>query len=111
MLGRRAVTSDRGRHARLTVHTITVAKPRAKEYALWDGTLAHFEVPVHPSGVRSFVAQIRAQGGMRKITLGRFPETNLERARRKAAAVLAHAMDYQAEPPPLPDHAGDHAAS
>ena len=48
---------------------------------------------------------------MRKITLGRFPETNLERARRKAAAVLAHAMDYQAEPPPLPDHVGDHAAS
>ena len=44
---------------------------------------------VHPSGVRSFIVQTRVRGRMRKITLGRFPEMGIEKARREAATVLA----------------------
>ena len=87
-------------HTRLTLNAIKSAKPRAKEYTLWDGSLAHFGVRVHPSGVRSFVVQARAQGRMRKITLGRFPEMGIEQARREAAAVLVRL--WSGEPVPAP---------
>ena len=70
--------SGRHRHPRLTVNAIAAARPRAKEYTLWDGTLAHFGVRVHPSGFRSFVVQARAQGRMRKVTQGRLPETGMK---------------------------------
>ena len=81
--------TSRTRHFRLTVNAIAAAKPGVKEFTVWDGTLAHFGVRVHPSGVRSFIVQTRARGRMRKITLGRFPEMGIEKARREAAVVLA----------------------
>ena len=34
---------------------MAAGKPKASEYTLWDGTLAHFGVRVHPSGVKSFI--------------------------------------------------------
>ena len=74
---------------RLTVKAIAAAKPKAKEYTLWDNQLAHFGVRVQPSGVKSYIVQARASGRMRKITLGRFPEMPLDAARREGAAVLA----------------------
>ncbi len=92
--------TSRSRHSRLTVNAIVAAKPGAKEYALWDSTLAHFGVRVHPSGIRSFIVQTRAQGRMRKITLGRFPEMGLEKARREAAAVLVRLWGGEAVTPP-----------
>ena len=92
--------TSKARQTRLTVNAITAAKPRAKEYTLWDGSLAHFGVRVHPSGVRSFVVQTRAQGRMRKITLGRFPEMGIGQARREAAAMLVRL--WGGEPVPAP---------
>ena len=92
--------TSKARHTRLTVNAITAAKPRAKEYTLWDGSLAHFGVRVHPSGVRSFIVQARAQGRMRKITLGRFPEMGIGQARREAAAMLVRL--WGGEPVPAP---------
>ena len=92
--------TNRTRQTRLTVKAITAAKPRAKEYTLWDGSLAHFGVRVHPSGVRSFIVQARANGRMRKITLGRFPEMGIEQARREAAAMLVRL--WGGEPVPAP---------
>ena len=80
---------SRDRRPRLSHSAIAAAKPKASEYTLWDGTLAHFGVRVHPSGVRSFIVQTRARGRMRKITLGRFPEMSLLQARGEAAAALA----------------------
>ena len=91
--------SGRERHPRLTVNAIATAKPRAKEYTLWDGTLAHFGVRVHPSGVRSFIVQARAHGRMRKVTLGRFPEMGMEQARREAATFLARLWGGETIPP------------
>ena len=81
--------TSRTHRSRLTVNAIAAAKPRDREYTLWDGTLAHFGMRVHPSGVGSFIVQTRARGRMRKITLGRFPEMGVEKARREAATILA----------------------
>ena len=55
---------------------------------------------MHPSGAKSFIVQTRAQGRMRKITLGRFPEKGIEKARREAAAVLARLWGGEAVAPP-----------
>ena len=77
------------RNIRLTNHAISTARPKASEYTLWDSTLNHFGLRVYPSGVRSFIVQIRVQGRLRKITLGRFPATGIAEARKQAAALLA----------------------
>ena len=90
--------TGRNRHPRLGVNAIAAAKPGAKEYTLWDGTLGHFGVRVHPSGVRSFIVQTRVRGRMRKITLGRFPEMGIEKARREAATVFARLWGVEAGP-------------
>ena len=73
----------------LTRTAIAAARPRKAEYTLWDGALAHFGVRLHPSGARSFIVQTRVNGRMRKLTLGRFPETSLADARKEAATLLA----------------------
>ena len=90
----------RTRRTRLSAHAVATARPRVREYTLWDGALAHFGLRVHPSGVRSFIVQARAQGRMRKLTLGRFPEMGLEQARRDAAATLARLWGGEAIAPP-----------
>ena len=77
------------RNIRLTNHAISTARPKASEYTLWDSALNHFGLRVYPSGVRSFIVQIRVQGRLRKITLGRFPVTGIAEARKQAAALLA----------------------
>ena len=102
--------TSRHRHPRLGANAIAAAKPAAKEYTLWDGTLGHFGVRVHPSGVRSFIVQTRVRGRMRKITLGRFPEMGIEKARREAATVLARLWGGEAvaaprKAPPFRDFA------
>ena len=74
--------SGSGHRIRLTVKVIAAAKPKAKEYTLWDNLLAHLGVRVQPSGVRSYIIQTRVDGRMRKVTLGRFPELPLDAARR-----------------------------
>ena len=80
---------SRTRNIRLTNHAIATARPKASEYTLWDSTLNHFGLRVYPSGVRSFIVQVRVQGRMRKITLGQFPATGIAEARKQAATLLA----------------------
>ncbi len=82
----------------LTGKAVAAARPGASEYTLWDGALAHFGVRVQPSGVRSFIVQVRINGRMRKFTLGRFPETSLGDARKEAAALLARVWAGEAIP-------------
>ena len=81
--------TGRRHHPRLSLSAVAAAGPRAKEYTLRDGTLAHFGVRVHPSGVKSYIVQTRVRGWLRKFTLGRFPELGIEKARRDAATLLA----------------------
>lgn len=77
------------RKASLSLKAVEAARPHGAEYTLWDGTLPHFGLRVHPSGRKSYIVQTRAHGRMRKITLGHFPELGLTEARRDAAAVLS----------------------
>ena len=91
-----------GKHRiRLTVKAIAAAKPAEREYTLWDNLLGHFGVRVQPSGVKSYIVQTRAQGRMRKITLGRFPELSLDAARREGATVLTRLWGGEDVTPPL----------
>ena len=89
----------RERKPRLGPGAIAAAKPKAAEYTLWDGAIAHFGVRVHPSGVKSFIVQTRVAGRMRKLTLGRYPEMGIEKARREAAAILARLWAGEAAAP------------
>ena len=81
--------SSNQQRIRLTVKAIAAAKPREREYTLWDSQLGHFGVRIQPSGVRSYILQTRVRGRMRKVTLGRFPELSLDAARREGASILA----------------------
>ncbi len=81
--------ANRTGKTRLKVVAIAAARPKAREYTLWDETLKSFGLRIHPSGAKSFVIQTRVRGRMRKITLGRFPDISLADARKEAAAVLA----------------------
>ena len=92
---------SRSKHrVRLTVKGIAAIRPRPKEHTLWDKQLAHFGVRVQPSGVKSYILQMRVRGRMRKITLGRFPELPLDAARREGAAVLARLWGGEDVKPP-----------
>ncbi len=81
--------AHRRKKKRLTHKTIAAAKPREREYTLWDGALANFGVSVHSSGVKSFIVQARVRSRMRKFTLRRYPEVSVGKTRREAAALLS----------------------
>lgn len=84
---------------RLTNRVAADARPGASEYTLWDRSLNHFGLRVYPSGVRSFIVQIRVNGRLRKFTIGRYPSTGVTEARRRGAEVLARVW---AGDPPAP---------
>ena len=86
----------KARKNRLTRRAILAARPREKEYMVWDGTLAHFGLRVQPTGSRSFVVQVRVHGRMRKFTLGRFPDMGVTQAKEEAAALLARIWSGEA---------------
>ena len=55
----------------------------------WDRDLPGFGVRVYPSGRKVYVVQARAGGGPRRVSLGADGELTPERARKRAAAVIA----------------------
>ena len=85
------------RKHKLTNRAATAARPRASEYTVWDRSLKHFGLRVYPSGIRSFIVQIRVNGRLRKFTLGRYPTTSAAEARRRGAQLLARI--WAGEPP------------
>ena len=87
---------DNRKH-RLTNRTAADARPGTTEYTLWDRSLNHFGLRVYPTGVRSFIVQIRVNGRLRKFTLGRYPATGTFEARRRGAQLLARI--WAGEPP------------
>lgn len=89
---------DKRKH-RLTNRAAADAKPGASEYILWDRSLNHFGLRVYPSGVRSFIVQIRVNGRLRKFTIGRYPSTGVTEARRRGAELLARI--WAGDPPTL----------
>ena len=77
------------RKSKLSNRIAADARPGASEYTIWDRSLNHFGLRVYPSGVRSFIVQIRVNGRLRNFTLGRYPATSVVEARRRGAELLA----------------------
>lgn len=80
----------------LTKRTVDAATPRDKRYHVWDGELAGFGLRVEPSGIKSFIAKYRAEGGgrrapERRVTIGRYGTVTPEQARKAAKRILGGA--------------------
>ena len=98
-LGRAPPMQPGKRKLRLTDRAVSTAKPGASEHTVSDSSLNHIGLRVYPSGERSFIVQIRVQGRLRKITLGRYPATGLAEARKQGTELLARIWAGQ---PPAP---------
>jgi len=80
---------------RITKRTVDAARPKDREYFLWDGELLGFGLRVLPSGVKSFVAKYRLGPGrrapVRRVTIGKqgklTPDAAREQARKLADVV------------------------
>jgi hypothetical protein len=54
----------------LSKRTVESARPREREYILWDEALPGFGLRVFPSGKRSYCIQYRSDGRTRRMALG-----------------------------------------
>src|SRR3546814_17320982 len=80
----------------LTKRVVDASLPREKRYHLWDSELRGFGLRIEPSGVKTFLAKYRAEGGgrrapERRVTIGRYGPLTPEEASRKARRSLAGA--------------------
>ena len=69
-----------------TVESLPVGE---RDAAHWDRELPGFGVRVYPTGAKVYIAQTRAGGKSRRVTLGRHGVISADQARRKAALVIA----------------------
>jgi integrase len=89
---------------RITKRVVDGLRPRAREFAVWDGKLPGFGVRVRSSGAMSYVVVYRAGAGRgapaRRFTIASVGKTTPEAARRRAKAILgavAHGHDPAGE--------------
>src|SRR3546814_11781090 len=57
----------------LTKRVVDASLPREKRYHLWDSELRGFGLRVEPSGIKTFLAKYRAEGGGRRAPGRRHP--------------------------------------
>jgi integrase len=75
--------------ANLTDIEIRKTKPvDGRQIELWDGKIKGFGLRISPKGTKSFVLLYRADGRLRRLTLGRYPTLKLVEARRLADEAL-----------------------
>ena len=55
----------------------------------WDSELPGFGVRVYPSGSKVYIAQTRAKGKSKRVTIGRHGVLTAEQARQRAALIIA----------------------
>ena len=72
----------------LTERRIRDAKPKAKPYLLWDGTVKCLGLKVNPGGRKRFVISYWFNGRKRRASIGVPGELTLSDARRRAARML-----------------------
>jgi integrase len=65
----------------------TAPAPASGQAFIRDGAVNGFGLRITSTGVRSFIFERRIEGKVRRITLGRLGELNVEQARRKAQAL------------------------
>ena len=85
---------------KITKTTVDEAKPRSKDYLVWDSELAGFGLKIAMGGRKSYVCQYRTAGGRtgetRRLTIGAHgaPWT-VELARGEAKKILGRAANGQ----------------
>ena len=76
--------------AKLTVRSVTVVQPGAKDVILWDDQLAGFGLKVTPAGRRTYFLYYRTKDGQqRRPAIGTHPAVKPEAAREIAKRWLA----------------------
>lgn len=80
----------------ITKRVVEAAAPKDKRYHLWDCKLRGFGLRIEPSGVKTFLAKYRADGGgrsapERRVTIGRYGVLTPEDARQQAKKILGGA--------------------
>ena len=65
------------------------ALPAAKDTVYWDNELTGFGVRVYPSDTKVYMVQSRGPGGLKRVTVGRHGVISADRARRRAALIIA----------------------
>ena len=72
-----------------------------KDTMFWDSELPGFGVRVYPSGSKVYVAQTRAKGKSKRVTIGRHGVLTAEQARQRAALIIARVKAGE-DPIPAP---------
>ena len=90
---------------RLTDAIVARLAPTAREYTVWDTSLAGLGVRVRPSGHRSFVYCRKGQGKARRITLGPTALMSIGKARAECLAIETGARPIPAERGAVPTFA------
>ena len=89
--------------AKLQYRTISARAVEAlsveKDTVFWDTQLKGFGVRVYPSGSKMYVVQSRGPAGPKRVTVGRHGVISADRARRRAASIVAR---IKAGEPPVP---------
>ena len=73
-------------HIKITKRMVDQLKADGADAFYWDADLPGFGVRVHGSGRKYYFVQYRADGRVRRITLGRHGVVATETARRRALA-------------------------
>ena len=76
---------------KLTKRIVEKLKAEDKDAIYWDGELTGFGLRVRASGRKYYVVQFRANGRLRRMTLGRHGAVTPETARRRAMALISEA--------------------
>ena len=92
----------------LSMRTVDGLSGDGKDIIFWDRELQGFGVRVYPSGAKVYLVQSRGPGGSKRVTLGRHGVISADRARRRAASIIARikAGDEPKPPPSVPAAAG-----
>ena len=78
---------------KLTKRIVDTAKPRAREYFIWDSDIPGLGLRILPSGRKSYVVQYRAGRRSRRMTLGPSTVLTCTQARNRAIEIIAAARN------------------
>jgi integrase len=74
---------------KLTKRTVDAARPRDRDYVVWDETLPRFGLRVRRSGTKTYVVQYRTGRRTRHVTIGQHGPLTPTEARKQAMRLLA----------------------
>ena len=75
--------------AKITKRTVDALVGQERERVVWDDDLTGFGLRVRASGRKYYVVQFRANGRLRRMTLGRHGAVTPKTARRRAMALIS----------------------